>query len=893
MSLSEPEPQTRVCPKTGSILEPKRMRPWARVLLAFAGLGALIWFLIRVVPKPARATYPCQRVAFPLASGFVIWLLGLGGSATLFRKAGRSLQRARYGVAAICLAAGVGLIWTSLSATSQKASSAAQSAAPVPNQPIGEGKGVHPGRVAWIHDANATDWAGPGSGERWYSNTCTDQQVVNQMLSKALHALTGKASDHAAWEAIFRSFNTEHGRGDVGYTPGERIGIKINGTLMYSNPSSLEKPSNLVDRTDNSPQLTIALLKQLTDVAGVRPGDISIGDPGRAMANYWYNMVEANCPGVVYLSRTVKANSGRTVPAPDPCAPFYWSDPVASHWANVTKPDYVPTHFSQADYFINFPILKSHNDGGITLCGKNLYGALIRNPADSGYFNMHLSRPTESPGMGHHRANVDLMAHPRLGGKTLLALIDGLYAGISWDSRPIKWRMSPFNDDWPSSIILSQDQVAADSVGFDFLYTEWADYPHKSGAEDYLHEAALAANPPSGVTYDPNHDGGLTRSLGAHEHWSDAADKLYSRNLGAGTGIELVTSAPGWPDLNGDWWVDGADFVVLARAWRTMAGEDGWNPACDVSMPADGTIDARDLAVLSDNWLTDLAAGRVAPGAKLQQVYSASKYFESPTWDPATGRLYVTNRTDKQILRIDGPGIATVWMANAPGTNGTFLSIDGRMLTADEDTRQIRSLRIGASGPEDARALAGPLQGIKTKPNDLCQLDNGNVYFTAPDWSLGPNDQGVYLLRPDGSVLSVKTGLYQPNGIIASIDGSMLYVSESSSNNVSKKRWWVFSINPDGSLGAGSVFFKPANPPTHNDPDGMTMDEHGNLYFCGMGGVWIVSPEGVQLDMIRVPEFCSNVAFGGASRRTLYLTCQNKVYSLAMLVRGHYRSPAR
>ncbi len=151
------------------------------------------------------------------------------------------------------------------------------------------------------------------------------------------------------------------------------------------------------------------------------------------------------------------------------------------------------------------------------------------------------------------------MGHPKLGGKTLLCLIDGLYGGRGWDSRPIRWQLPPFNNNWPSSIFLSQDPVAIDSVAYDFMRSEWtaytpgADeysniningYPQMSGTEDYLHEEALANNPPSGTLYDPNHDGGLTHSLGVHEHWNNSIDKQYSRNLGTGEGIELVSPSP-------------------------------------------------------------------------------------------------------------------------------------------------------------------------------------------------------------------------------------------------------------------------------------------------------------------------------------------------------------
>jgi sugar lactone lactonase YvrE len=800
--------------------------------------------------------------------------------------------RARYVLAAICIVASVGFIWSAMSGTDQEITYGHEPR--VANNALGEAKGVYPGRVAWIHDPNSTNWAGIGSGQRWYSDTCTNQQVVNEMLSKALRAMTGKGSDYAAWDAIFRNFNQLMGKGDVGYSPGEKIAVKVNLTLMHNASSStMEKYSGYVDYIDNSPQLAIALLKQLTDVVGANPNDISIGDPTRIMPNYWYNMVEPNCPNVVYLTKAGYAGSGRTIVTYDYNAPFYWSDPCAAHWSGVTKQDYIPTHFAQAAYFINFPILKSHSGSGITLCGKNHYGSLIRNPDASdtnnstAWYNMHWSRlgATESPGMGWYRAIVDLMGHPRLGGKTLLALIDGLYAGQNWNSIPLKWQMAPFNNDWPSSIIVSQDQVAADSVGDDFLYTEWTTLPRMSGADDYLHEAALIPDPPSDANYAPNHNGGLIKSLGVHEHWNDANNKQYTRNLDPvnGTGIELVAAPAPFGDFDNNGRVDFRDFALFATAWASRPGDDNWNAACDISIPSDGVINERDLDVFCDNWLKVLVTDLIQPGAELQEVYSASGiFFEGPTWDPNSNRLFFTKRSSGfQILRLDSPGSATVWMNNAPQTNGTLLSLDGRLLTADESIYQIRSHRIGASGPEDTTVLCT----APDKPNDLCQLTNGDIYFTCPDWS-SPTNQGVYLLEPNGVVKRVNNGLNQPNGIITSLDETKLYVAESSSSNITYKRWWVFSINADGTLGTGSVFFKPTSPPGTNDPDGMTIDEFGNLYFCGLGGVWIVSPTGQQLDMIPASVNCSNITFGGPNGRTLYITCQDKVYSLAMCVRG-------
>ncbi|GEM_PF-107751 len=892
----------------------KKTIPWLKWLFPITGMFALLWFLIRVIPKPSRATYPCQRAAFPLASAFVIWLIGLAGSVTVLRKAILLRAQGRKVLAAAFIAVSVTFLWMAMNHSDQQVAYAHEPI--VANEPMGQGKGIFPGRVAWIHDPAAANWLGDDGNTRppyWYEDVSTDPVVVSNMLSNALQALTGKNTDALAWDAIFKQFNHQMGRGYVGYTPGQKIAIKINSVLTMGNGG--RKPSDRYDQIDNAPQLVIALLKQLTDVVGVNPGDISIGDPQGGIANYWYDMVSAACPGVVYLSSYGYDEYGRVEVSGDPTAPFYWSDPDPSHHTE-TKTDYIPTHFAQADYFINCPILKSHNDGGITLGGKNHYGSLMRAPtAWSGpqeYYDMHLTRATERPGMGHYRAIVDLLGHPQLGGKTMLTLLDGLYAGRSWDSHPIRWNMAPFNGHWPSSIFLSQDPIAADSVAFDFMDYEWdADpsnpndlnsYPQKSGAADYLHEAALIPNPPSGTNYDPAHTGGLTKSLGVHEHWNNAIDKQYSRNLDPlnGTGIELVTGPTLVGDLYRDGTVDLKDFAIFAAAWNSQPGDDNWNPACDISIPADGIINVLDLYVLTGDWLSYFVPYLIQPGATLEVAYSDSTggvTFEGPTWNPGDNRLYfskASNYTYQQILRLNSPGNVTAWLNPSPQTNGTFLSIDGRLLTCDESTKQIRSLRIDASGPGDPIVLADAASWPDIwfgKPNDICQLDNGNIYFTTPSWDGLPiAQQGIFLLEPDGTVTRVNNALDKPNGVIASLNGKKLYVAESGSGG--NGQWRVFNIALDGTLDAGTVFFKPDTLPSPNNvPDGMTIDEFGNLYFSGFGGVWIVSPQGELLEFIDTPTDVFNVTFGGSAGKTLYMTCQNGVYSLAMYVRGARWTP--
>ncbi len=546
---------------------------WARLLLPVTGFFALIWFFIRVIPKPSRATYPCQRVAFPLASSFVIWLLGLGGSVAAIRKARLNFNNSRRVVAAVCVLLSIGSVWLAMSVTSEKPAAAAQ---PHPvNSPIGQARGIYPGRVVWVHDTDATSW--DGSTGYWWQSGNTDQTVVSDMLDRAIRRLGGNANTAAAWDAIFRYYNQQHGKGDVGYAPGEKIMIKVNfvGTLTtatYLSASNYDLGDSWGKENypNTSPQMMMALLDQLVNEAGVSQANIYIGDTTAFFPNEFYNLLHAVFPSVHYVDHP--GDNGRTE-ATLSAVPFYWSTTAA----NGKTQDYIPNAFVDAEYVISLANLKGHYDqAGVTLCAKNHYGSLYRRPNATGYYDLHGDLPFTNSTEGSYRNLVDLMGHEDLGGKTMLCVIDGLYAARHQGGNiPVKWDLAPFNNDWTNSVLVSQDPVAIDSVGFDFLYAEWPEFPGPAvgGADDYLHEAALADDPPSGSFYDPEDDGTSVSGLGVHEHWNDPVNKQYSRNLGTGEGIELAT--PPMEEIASDLSYDGAvnceDFAILAESWDGTA----------------------------------------------------------------------------------------------------------------------------------------------------------------------------------------------------------------------------------------------------------------------------------------------------------------------------------
>ncbi|HSN95239.1 MAG TPA: DUF362 domain-containing protein [Anaerolineaceae bacterium] len=529
----------RLCPKTGRIvgLQPFDLNsPW---LFPLAGLAALAWVLLRVVPKPSRARYPCQQVAIPLAASFVSWLLIPIASVLSIQKIRSWLLQRHY----LRVACSLVLFFFLLGGFFGPAAAISQAAyVPHPvNTPIGVARGLAPGRVVWVHNPEVTDWVGPSSVELWYEHI--DPASASAMMSWALLGYSEENTPSAAWDAIFRNYNS-----GTPYQAGEKIYIKINLTTVNAGGNYTDASYNPVFRGDvtqgstaNSPQLLLALLQQLVNVAGVAQTDITIGDATGLFVNYLYTPLHDVFPNVHYEDH--RGTLGRSQAAyTSPCVEYGWSTTDA----DGKTQDCAMQSYEAAKYLINFSVLKSHERAGITVAAKNHYGSNLRTPTAAGYYDLHNRLPLDASGtlyqgMGYYRPLVDLMGNDHIGGKTLLYLVDAIYGGKGWASNPSTWNMAPFNGDWPSSLFLSMDPVATDSVAFDFLSQQWPEQVLAyEGVQDFLHEAAQANSPTSGTCYDPEKDGTCMTSLGVHEHWNNATSKQYSRNLGTGTGIELL-----------------------------------------------------------------------------------------------------------------------------------------------------------------------------------------------------------------------------------------------------------------------------------------------------------------------------------------------------------------
>ncbi|NQU44137.1 DUF362 domain-containing protein [bacterium] len=568
---SEHEPG--VCPRTGRIIgekSPTSPSQWKypRLLYPFAGLLALLWFLVRVIPKPSRAAYPCLQAAFPLAASFVTYLVGLAGMLVFFKNVGRNLRRARYALAAASLI--VALVCAGVVFNLQAQRGTAEAFVPIdaPNTPMGTAKGIFPGRVAWDQNPDATDWDPsldvftPATTVFHWDDQHTNQAAVDQMMSNTVRHLTGTRTVTGAWDRLFRSFNENRGKGNTGYGSNEKIAIKPNSVDQRCHLEYYYGDGNYHPHFGGyTPQVLVALLKQLVWEAGIPEENITVCDSTRFISDKVYTRCHALFPNVIYMEKNytdgqdapgqpAPGTEGRVLVVPSPQARIIYSGKDKS--GNTIPADRVPMAFVEADYVINLGAMKGHSGAGATLCGKNWYGMFCENP-DAGQHSL-LPSQSATPEYGHYRVITDLMGHADLGGKTVLYILDGLW-GFAWhgtQSPPVKWQNTPFNNDYPSCILMSQDPVAIDSVGVDLLRAEFGEDMGANGLvgdgaiDDYLHEAALADDPPSATTYDPENDGTPFVSLGVHEHWNNPLDKQYTRNLETGDGIELVFGPPSY-----------------------------------------------------------------------------------------------------------------------------------------------------------------------------------------------------------------------------------------------------------------------------------------------------------------------------------------------------------
>ncbi len=290
-------------------------------------------------------------------------------------------------------------------------------------------------------------------------------------------------------------------------------------------------------------------------------------------------------------------------------------------------------------------------------------------------------------------------------------------------------------------------------------------------------------------------------------------------------------------------------------------------------------------------------------------------WTEGPVWIPA-GYLLFAEIPSNSIRKWSPTGGLSLFIqpsgykgsvpytGHEPGSNGMTLDSKGRLTVAGHAQRDV--FRLEQMNPEAQQTiLADTYQGKRlNSPNDLVYKSDGTLYFTDPPYGLPELDDdaakqmkinGVYRLpgaleqkpgaAPDHDNLELLVkDLPRPNGIAFSPDEKYLYVD----NSEPKKFWMRYTVKADGTLTDGKLLLDATADTRPGAPDGMKVDQKGNIYSAAPGGVYIISPDGKHLGTIDVPERVGNVAWGGADHKTLYITASSSVYRITLKVPGTY-----
>jgi gluconolactonase len=321
---------------------------------------------------------------------------------------------------------------------------------------------------------------------------------------------------------------------------------------------------------------------------------------------------------------------------------------------------------------------------------------------------------------------------------------------------------------------------------------------------------------------------------------------------------------------------------LLAEEPRTVGSIDRLDPALDALVPAD---------------------------AKMEIVIDGLTWCEGPLWVPADGGFVIcSDIPPNTIHRWDARSGAAVYLTPSgytgstprggeSGSNALALDRQGRLLLCQHGDRRIARMDAPLTAPEPKFVtLADRYDGKRlNSPNDLAVHSSGAIYFTDPPYGLEKNMddpakeldfQGVYRISPDGQLTLLTKELERPNGIALSPDEKTLYVANS---HPPRPIWMAYPVHEDGSLGEGRVFFdatKRVAAGLKGMPDGMKIDQHGNIFAGGPGGILVFSPDGKHLGTFATDEPTANCAFG-EDGSTLFIAANHNLLRIRLATKGN------
>ena len=281
----------------------------------------------------------------------------------------------------------------------------------------------------------------------------------------------------------------------------------------------------------------------------------------------------------------------------------------------------------------------------------------------------------------------------------------------------------------------------------------------------------------------------------------------------------------------------------------------------------------------TDTAQPDQISNIVAPGASVQQVSSQFSFTEGPAANKK-GDVYFTDQPNDKIWKYGTDGKLSVFLEKSGRSNGLYFDKKGNLVACADEKNELWSI----SPKGKITVLLSGFNGQRFNgPNDVWIHPKGQIYFTDPYYQRpywqrkSPEIQGqsvYYLPKGEREAILGDSNLVQPNGIIGTSDGKLLYVADARAGKT-----YRYNISEDGSLTNRQLFVEQGS-------DGMAIDEKGNVYLTGKG-VTVYNAEGKKVQHIDVPaKWTANVCFGGKRKDILFITASESIYTLQMQVKG-------
>lgn len=265
----------------------------------------------------------------------------------------------------------------------------------------------------------------------------------------------------------------------------------------------------------------------------------------------------------------------------------------------------------------------------------------------------------------------------------------------------------------------------------------------------------------------------------------------------------------------------------------------------------------------------------------VELVADTFMFTEGPQWMPAKGTLVFSDIPGNRIHALTPPSTITTFLEPSGNSNGLAIDKNGVLHACEHGNRRVSRIDMGGM----VTTVVDTYQGKKlNSPNDLIIRDDGNIYFTDPPYGLAnPNlselgFQGIFRFTPTGTLELIANDMSRPNGIALSPDQKTLYIDDTDSGELR-----TYQLDADGKAGAMAKLVT-----TSPNPDGMTVDAQGNLFVSTSVGIEVFDSNGKLWGTIAVPQQPANCAFGGADRKTLYITARTALYRVTLQGPGLY-----